>query len=86
MAVPPGSRVTRTREPGLFEARGEPQHLRRFPAAFRAFECDKRAVRHQSECETLERQLSNRRVIPSREDGEEARICNLRSGEISGAL
>ena len=43
------------RQAGLFEARREPLDLRRFPATFRAFECDKHAARHQSECETVER-------------------------------
>ena len=37
-----------------FEARGQPLDLRGFPAAFRSFECDKKAVRHLSDCETKE--------------------------------
>ena len=51
MAVPPGSRVMSTRTP-VVPAAPPAAHLGRFPAALRAFECDKRAARHQSECET----------------------------------
>src|SRR5205085_7326874 len=39
----------------LLEPRGEPLDLRRFPAAFRTFECDERAASHLSECETKPR-------------------------------
>ena len=40
---------------GVLEARSQPLDLGRFPAAFGAFECDKEAARHLSDCETKER-------------------------------